>query len=236
MHLQQRILFHGTRDLVLDTADPNFAMFIALVGYNTDVDYVLLSENGNQFESGVGRIGAGGGFERALIKGSTTELKVAFNSGRNILLLSSRAETIAYKTTDQLALGTSYADVTETGLWVAAKTAYDFEFRLIMDADATTTAIYAGVNGPASYAALSYTVTSWAASGASFESFATDYDFGLSHTNSNGADAAIYVVRGTFQSNDEGTLIARACREAVGSGPNVRAGSFGRLQRISGPG
>lgn len=53
-------------------------------------------------------------------------------------------------------------------------------------------------------------------------------------TASNGATRAVFKVEGILRNGaNAGTLIARAKREAVGTGPNVRAGSFGRLWQIS---
>ena len=149
-------------------------------------------------------------------------------------LAASLQELTAVKTSDQLEIGTAYADVTDTGLPVVAYGVYAFDFRLILDADATTTGIYASVNGPASPASVHYTLTYWNATPATASMIATAYDTAATHVNSQGTSQAIYVVNGILRNGaNAGTLIARACREAVGSGPNARAGSFGRAIRLA---
>lgn len=141
--------------------------------------------------------------------------------------------TYVYKTADQTAIGAAFADVTGMGFTVEANTVYSFEYHLIMDADATTTGIYAAVNGPASPTSINYTLTYWSASLATAEQLAVAYDTACTHVNSQGTTPAIYVIRGILRNGaNAGTLIARAGREAVGSGPNVRTGSYGFLRKI----
>lgn len=234
MHLQQRVTFHGTRDLTLEVGDPNYTMFVALVGYATDVDYVLLSETGGQYETGLGQIGVGGGFSRTLIKGSTTSAKVSFNSGKHILLLNARTETISYKSTDQLLIGSSFADVTGTGIAVAANKTYNFDFQIIVDADAATTGIDLSVNGPTGFVNIQYTVRYWTSTTVQAVARAANYNVDTSSTGSNGTTQCVYTLEGIFINGaTAGTLIARIKREAVGSGPNVRAGSFSRATRLN---
>jgi hypothetical protein len=142
--------------------------------------------------------------------------------------------TYVYKTADQTAIGAAYADVTGMGFAVAANTAYAFEYHLIMDADATTTGIYAAVNGPAAPTSINYTLTYWLSSLAPSGQFAVAYDTAGAHVTSQGAAQAIYVVSGILRNGaNAGTLIARAGREAVGSGPNVRAGSYGWIRKLT---
>ena len=50
--------------------------------------------------------------------------------------------------TDQTLIGASFADVTLTGLPVAASSTYAFEFYILIDSDNTTTGIDVAVNGP----------------------------------------------------------------------------------------
>lgn len=138
--------------------------------------------------------------------------------------------TIAYKSADQTLIGTAYADVTSTGLAVAANTNYFFEFYLIADADAVTTGIDVAVNGPASPTSINYEQVYWTSATVRTERPASAYDANTASTASNGATRAIYRVRGILRNGaNAGTLIARTKRENVGSGPNIRAGSFGRL-------
>ena len=141
---------------------------------------------------------------------------------------------IALKTSDQLAMGTAYADVTETGLAVAANTTYAFEFSLICDADATTTGIDVACNGPAGATAIYYTQDVWLGAANQVQKYAAAYDSDSANTSSQGTAKAIYTVKGVLVNGaTAGTLIARAKREAVGTGPNVRAGSYGILTKLS---
>ena len=141
---------------------------------------------------------------------------------------------LALKTSDQMAIGTIYADVTGTGLAVLANTTYAFEFVLICDADATTTGIDVACNGPAAPTAIQYEQVYWTSATARTERNATAYDANPASTASNGATRALFRVRGILRNGaNAGTLIARAKREAVGTGPNIRAGSYGRLVQLS---
>lgn len=141
---------------------------------------------------------------------------------------------IALKTSDQTAMGTAYADVTGTGLAVAANTTYAFEFVIIADADATTTGIDIACNGPAGATTIIYEIYQGAQAGTMTYDQATAYDFNTSNGNSLGTTKAIYRIKGTLVNGaTAGTLIARAKREAVGTGPNVRAGSYGVLTKLS---
>lgn len=151
-----------------------------------------------------------------------------------VTTLEGGAWVYAYKAADQTAIGTSFADVTDTGLAVVALGVYQFEFQLIADADAATTGIDVSCNGPASPTALYYTATYWTSVTATAVLNATSYNTDPSNTGSSGTRRAIYTVAGILLNGaNAGTLIARIKREAVGSGPNVRAGSFGRVRRLA---
>lgn len=141
---------------------------------------------------------------------------------------------LAYKSADQTLIGTSFVDVSGVGLAVEANTVYLFEFFLICDADATTTGIDVSCNGPASPTAITYEVVYWTSATARTERCFTAYDGNTASTASNGTAAKIFYVRGILRNGaNAGTLIARAKREAVGTGPNVRAGSYGLLYKIT---
>lgn len=157
--------------------------------------------------------------------------------GTNFVLFRPGDSIIARKTADQTLIGTSFADVTRTGLPVEANAVYEFEFVLICDADAVTTGIDVAVNGPTiGSGTINYTQEYWTSATAKASAPATAYDNNTASTGSAGATRAIYRVSGIFVNGaNAGTLIARAKREAVGAGPNVRAGSFGRLRKISNP-
>lgn len=142
---------------------------------------------------------------------------------------------IAYKSADQTAIGTSFADVSGTGIAVAASTTYRFEFWLLCDSDATTTGIDLSVNGPASPTAIHYEVTNWSSATAQRVAGEAAYDTVTTpNVNSSGATTRLYRIVGILvNGSNAGTLIARAKREAVGSGPNVRAGSFGIAWKVA---
>lgn len=146
------------------------------------------------------------------------------------LTASAGGEVFALKTSDQTAIGTAFADVTGTGLAVAANKSYAFLFLLVCDADAATTGIDVSCNGPAGFTSVNYTVSYWtSATAQAFRPFAA-YDGNTASTGSNGTTRAVFLVQGVLRNgSNAGTLIARAKREAVGTGPNVRAGSYGRL-------
>jgi len=137
----------------------------------------------------------------------------------------------AYKSADQTAIGTAYADVTSLGFSLAANKSYRFEYLLIVDADATTTGIDVAVNGPTIGAgAIYYEQVYWTSTTAFSTVQATAYDNNPASTASNGTTKRIFRVWGIIVNGaNAGTLIPRAKREAVGSGPNVRAGSCGFL-------
>ena len=131
---------------------------------------------------------------------------------------------------DQTAIGTSFADVTSLSFSVAANKTYYFRFDMIADSDATTTGIDVAVNGPASPTSINYTQRPWNSASAIRAQPASAYDNNTAQANSAGATRAIYAVEGVLVNGaNAGALAARIKREAVGSGPNVRAGSFGVL-------
>lgn len=132
------------------------------------------------------------------------------------------------KVGDQLNIGTAYADVTGLGFAVVAGTTYMFRYLLIADSDAVTTGIDVAVNGPAT-TLLNYTSTYWTSATAIATAGATAYDNNPASLNSNGATQRIFVIEGIVTPSANGTLIPRAKREAVGTGPNVRGGSLGLL-------
>lgn len=132
------------------------------------------------------------------------------------------------KGSDQTAIGTSYADVSGTGVSVSASKTYSFVCQLIADSDAVTTGIDVSVNGPAIGAgSMTYNSTYWvSATAIAMKPFAA-YNGDTASTASNGTARAVFIVEGILvNGSTAGTLIARAKREAVGTGPNVRTGSY----------
>jgi hypothetical protein len=142
----------------------------------------------------------------------------------------------AYKTADQVNLGTAFATITELGLAVNAGVAYAFEFVLLCDADATTTGIDVAVTGPANPTSIAYEQSYWTSATARTERGATAYDANTASTASNGTATRVFRLRGVLRNGaNAGTLEARAKRESVGTGPTVRAGSYGLLWRLTPP-
>jgi hypothetical protein len=160
------------------------------------------------------------------IQGLTGDPGPAGSNGTNGLGWAARA----IKTQDQLAIGTVYATVTGLDLPLQASKAYAFEFGLVCDADAITTGIDVSVTGPASPTSLDYEVSYWTTATARTERGFTAYDGNTASTGSNGATRKIFKITGVIRNgSNAGNLSPRAKREAVGTGPNVRAGSYGLL-------
>lgn len=141
-------------------------------------------------------------------------------------------DIISYKSADQTLIGTTLADVTNTGLSLEANVTYQFEFFLLCDADATTTGIDITCNGPTT-SILCYEMIYWTSATATTVRGATTYNVNNGSTGSNGTAVRGYWIRGVICPSAAGTLIARVKREAVGTGPNVRAGSYGVARRIA---
>jgi len=140
----------------------------------------------------------------------------------------------ALKPSDQTLIGTAFVDVSGLALAMAANTAYAFEFGLVCDADAVTTGIDVSVNGPASPTSVDYEVSYWTSATARTERGFTAYNGNTASTASNGATRKLYRVRGVVRNGaNAGNLVPRAKRENVGTGPNVRAGSYGLLTALS---
>ena len=117
---------------------------------------------------------------------------------------------------------------------VAALTNYQFEFYIWADADAVTTGIDVACNGPASPTSIVYEQTRWTSATVQTQARATAYDANTASTGSNGTSARLFVVRGILRNgNNVGNLVARIKREAVGTGPNVRAGSWGWIRTLT---
>lgn len=145
-------------------------------------------------------------------------------------------EVYAVTTGDQTSISsTTYTDVTNTGLAVAASAKYEFQFLLICDANATTTGLDVACNGPSSPTSICYEQVYWTSATARTERCATAYDNNTASTGSNGTAAKLFEVRGILVNGaNSGTLIARIKAESGSSGTvNVRTGSFGRLKRLA---
>jgi hypothetical protein len=139
----------------------------------------------------------------------------------------------AIKTSDQTLIGTSFATVTGLSLALEAGKSYAFEFGLICDSDATTTGIDVAITGPASPTTLNYTAEHWTSATAKAFRGATGYDDNAASAGSCGTARRLYVMRGVIVNGvNAGNLSPRAKREAVGTGPNVRAGSYALLTAL----
>ena len=141
------------------------------------------------------------------------------------------APQFVLKTSDETGLGSSFVDIASLSFAVAANKTYRFHFFIIADSDATTTGIDVAVNGPAT-STLAYTQIYWTGIGVQARAGALAYDNDTASTGSNGTTARMFEVYGVLKTTASGTLAARIKREAVGSGPNVRAGSCGFLYAL----
>lgn len=136
-------------------------------------------------------------------------------------------------TVDQLAIGTAYTDITNLVFSIEANTTYSFEFTIYADSDATTTGIDVAVNGPASPTFLNYAQGRYSTTQFYLETVATTYDNDTASTGVATTATRVFKVYGIVANGaNAGNLAARIKREAVGSGPNVRVGSFGRISKL----
>lgn len=166
--------------------------------------------------------------------GSVHVHSIAAVTGLQTALDGKFSPTMLVKTQDQLAIGNAYADVTELGFAALAGATYAFEFYLIADSDAATTGIDVAVNGPTSPLSINYTQCYWTSATVLAERPAVAYNANTASTGSAGTIRAVYKVAGVLRNNSNpGTLIPRIKRENVGSGPNVRAGSYGVVWRLA---
>jgi hypothetical protein len=151
---------------------------------------------------------------------------------RNVL--EPRTPRVVYTTSDQLLIGTSYADVTGLSFPVEAGKSYAFEFRVLADADAAGTGIDLAVSVPSSPTRINYSQSLPRAATALAFNAAVASDTNSANTGSGGTTTCEYIITGELVNGaNAGTLVARIKREAVGSGPNVRAGSVGFLWQMN---
>lgn len=142
--------------------------------------------------------------------------------------------TTVVTSSDQLLIGTSFADITGLSFAVAANKTYHFKFVILCDADATTTGIDVAVNGPASPTFICSTSLVPNSDTAPVTRWAGAYDADTALTGSNGTSTRACIIEGVLVNGaNPGNLVARIKREAVGSGPNVRAGSCGFLTLLN---
>jgi len=144
-----------------------------------------------------------------------------------------QAPSYVRKSSDQTSIGSSFADVTGMGFSVTSGVTYAFHYFIRAKSDATTTGIDISVNGPA-VTILTYTLVSWTGSGARLERCSDGtWEFDTANTTSAGTAVRLYEVYGIVTPSASGTMIPRAKREAVGSGPDVLEGSYGLLWELT---
>lgn len=130
-------------------------------------------------------------------------------------------------TSDQTLIGTAYVNVAGLGVSISPGT-YFFHFYVVCDTDATTTGIDLAVNGPANDY-IYYTQFGFGSATASLARVMTTFDQNTANISCAGTTRQIYEVYGMIKATAAGTLVPRIKREAVGTGPNVRAGCVGFL-------
>lgn len=137
-------------------------------------------------------------------------------------------------TADQTLIGITYTAVTGLQATLAANTTYAFEFNVIADADATATGIDIAVDGPASPEYLYYLQVYWSNATTVVNRPATVYNANTANAGSPGTTRATYTVRGIIRTGASGGNFGPTIkRENVGTGPNVRIGSWGRVTRLA---
>lgn len=173
-------------------------------------------------------LGLGGA---AVLGVGTAAGTVAAGDDSRFLATGHVAPRVAVKAANQTAIGTAFADITDLGFALTSGKTYRFHYYLIMQSDATTTGIDVAINGPAT-TILEYTVRFWGGVNTEGARAYNAYDGAVPLLASNGATPRIYEVFGIVKPSAGGTLIPRAKREAVGSGPDCLAGSHGLLWQL----
>jgi len=131
-------------------------------------------------------------------------------------------------------LGSSFVDVPGLTFPIEANKKYGFEFQIQAYTDQTTTGIDVAVNGPASPVSIRYTQPRFGATGV-VTSIATAYDNDTASGTgpTAGTPGRVFTVSGVIENGiNAGTLAARIKREAVGTGPVVMPGSWGRVWEL----
>ncbi len=169
---------------------------------------------------------------------------VAYTSGTISYALNSEllAPALGATTVTQFAhvdvetgsLGSSFVDVPGLTFSIEANKKYAFEFQIQAYTDQTTTGIDVAVNGPASPVSIRYTQPRFGATGV-VTSVATTYDNDTASGTgpTAGTPGRVFTVSGIIENGvNAGTLAARIKREAVGTGPVVMPGSWGRIWEL----
>jgi len=93
MQFTQSRQFSGQADPVLDVISTDYKLFVLQVGTGVDVDYVILSETGVQWEAGTGQLAVGGAITRDTVTDNSlgTTAKVDFDVGRHLVIVLEQA-------------------------------------------------------------------------------------------------------------------------------------------------
>lgn len=173
-------------------------------------------------------LGLGGA---ATLNVGTSAGTVAAGDDARLLGTGHVAPRVAVKATNQTGIGTSFADISNLGFSLTSGKTYRFHYQLIMQADAGTTGIDVAVSGPTT-TILEYIVRFWGSITFEASRAYNAYDGALPQVSSNGTSPRIFEVYGIIKPSASGTLIPRAKREAVGSGPDCLAGSNGLIWQL----
>lgn len=125
-----------------------------------------------------------------------------------------------------------FADVVDLTASVAAGEDVTFEFVVLYTSAATTTALQLAVNGPATPAALRYSVETYTTATAVHQAVQTAYDTNTNPATGGGTTPLLARVRGRLKAGTTaGTLALRMRSEVAASAVTVLAGSHGYVYR-----
>lgn len=145
-----------------------------------------------------------------------------------VLAASVLSQTIQVqlKSSDQTNSTTSYADVSDLTFEVGASSTYVAQWILVASSAAGTTGIQLAVNGPASPAEVTATITCFSAAGTPSTLNVNAYDTGLDLTDSAGSTRVQCSIRMTLRNGaNAGVVAARVKSEVGASAITIHAGS-----------
>lgn len=131
-------------------------------------------------------------------------------------------------------LGSSFVDIPGMAVPIEANKKYAFEYVIQAYTDQTTTGIDVAMNGPASPVSIRYTQPRFGATGV-VTTVATVYDNDTASGTgpTAGTPGRVFEMRGIIENGiNAGNLVPRIKREAVGTGPAVMPGTWGRIWEI----
>jgi hypothetical protein len=139
------------------------------------------------------------------------------------------APVILVVTADRSTTSTTFADVTNLTMAVAATTRYVFECQLVSTTAISTTATQVSVNGP-TQTSLGYIVQVATAATSKHDSAQTAYDTVTNPATGAAAVPLPIMIRGQVLTNASGTFAVRFRSEVSGSAVNILTGSFCTMQ------